>query len=237
MDTSTPNSFEPFRRVDTWIFDLDDTLCSPDHKLLVQIGGRINTFIGDFLGVDPEEAQRIRLDYRVRYGTALGGLMAVHKLVPDEYLEYVHDIDFTAVKEAPALNTALGRLPGRKFIFTSSPRRYAERVTERLGLRHHFDGLFDTASCNHIPKYHAESYEMFLQAHGVEPKSAVMFEDTQRNLEVPHAMGMLTVLVQPPAPGHSAPVGDAGNRPPHIHHVTDDLAGFLETVATGDRTA
>ena len=80
MDTSTPNSFERFRRVDTWIFDLDNTLYSPECNLFAQIDQRMNAFLREMFSVGPEEAHRIQKDYYHKYGTTLSGLMAVHNL-------------------------------------------------------------------------------------------------------------------------------------------------------------
>jgi putative hydrolase of the HAD superfamily len=63
-----------------------------------------------------------------------------------------------------------------------------------------------------------------------------MFEDLARNLEVPYALGMTTVLVVPPATREVFREGWEleGRDAPHVDHVTDDLTGFLRT-ATGTR--
>jgi FMN phosphatase YigB (HAD superfamily) len=57
-------------------------------------------------------------------------------------------------------------------------------------------------------------------------------EDLARNLVVPHALGMTTVLV---VPEHTREVFREdweleGREAPHVDHVTDDLVGFLEAV-------
>jgi putative hydrolase of the HAD superfamily len=60
-----------------------------------------------------------------------------------------------------------------------------------------------------------------------------MFEDLARNLAVPHALGMTTVLVVPH--GTREVFRESwemeGPGEPHVDHVTDDLAGFLEQIA------
>jgi putative hydrolase of the HAD superfamily len=234
MDPLTPNSFEPFRRVDTWIFDLDNTLYSPECNLFAQIDQRMNAFLREMLSVGPEEARRIQKDYYYKYGTTLSGLMQVHNLPPERFLEYVHDVDVSPVPEAPALGAALERLPGRKFIFTNGSRRYAERVAAKLGVLQYFDDLFDIVAGGYAPKPRPEAYARFLNAHGVEAKSAAMFEDLPHNLENPHILGMATVLVQSDFHDSDHPaqkaLANSGAMPPHIHHVTDDLVGFLEDV-------
>jgi putative hydrolase of the HAD superfamily len=232
MNPLTPNSFEPFRRVDTWIFDLDNTLYSPECNLFAQIDQRMNAFLREMFSVGPEEAHRIQKDYYHTYGTTLSGLMAVHNLQPDRFLEYVHDIDVSPVPEAPELAAALAQLPGRRFIFTNGSRRHAERVATKLGILQHFDDLFDIVASGYSPKPQPESYERFLSAHGVKARTAAMFEDLPHNLENPHILGMATVLVKTEFHECDHPaqmsLSESVALPEHIHHVTDDLTAFLE---------
>ncbi|MEJ2125267.1 MAG: pyrimidine 5'-nucleotidase [Alphaproteobacteria bacterium] len=227
-----PNNFEPFAHVDTWVFDLDNTLYSPECALFVQIDKRMNAFLREMFEVGHEEAHRIQKHYYHKYGTTLSGLMKEHNLAPEGFLEYVHDIDLSSVPEAPALGQAIERLPGRKFVFTNGSRKHAERVAAKLGVLQHFDDLFDIVASDYTPKPAPVAYARFLKAHGVEAKSAAMFEDLPHNLENPHALGMTTVLVRSVFGEH--PSQQAFNamkaKPQHIHHVTDDLAVFLEDV-------
>jgi putative hydrolase of the HAD superfamily len=232
MDLITPTELTAFRRTRTWIFDLDNTLYPAECNLFAQVDQRMGTFIAEFLGVDLAEARRVQKDYYYKYGTTLAGLMREHNLTPERFLDYVHDIDLAPVCEAPELGEALDRLPGKKYIFTNGSRRHAERVAQKLGVLHHFDDLFDIAACNYIPKPSADAYNAFLRAHGVEPKAAAMFEDLPHNLESPHALGMATVLVRSVYFDHPAQKAMKEWRalPPHVHHITDDLTGFLQDV-------
>lgn len=242
MDLLSSADLTAFRRVEAWIFDLDNTLYPAECNLFAQVDQRMGAFIAELLGVDLAEARRVQKDYYYRYGTTLAGLMQEHKLPPERFLDFVHDIDLAPVCAAPALGAALERLPGRKFIFTNGSKRHAERVAEKLGVLGHFDGLFDIAACNYVPKPSARAYDAFLKAHGVEAKAAAMFEDLPHNLESPHALGMATVLVRSAGTfEHPAQRAMAEWRalPAHIHHITDDLTGFLEDVldATAARIA
>jgi putative hydrolase of the HAD superfamily len=232
MSTPKPNNFETFALVDTWIFDLDNTLYSPECALFVQIDKRMNAFLREMFEVGHEEAHRIQKHYYHKYGTTLSGLMKEHNLQPESFLEYVHDIDLSVVPEAPALGRAIEQLPGRKFIFTNGSRQHAERVATKLGVLQHFDDLFDIVAGDYTPKPAPVAYARFLEAHGVEAKTAAMFEDLPHNLENPHALGMATVLVCSGVGEHpSQKAFRAQNtKPAHIHHVTDDLAAFLEDV-------
>ena len=48
-----------------------------------------------------------------------------------------------------------------------------------------------------VPKPASQTYDKFLGLHRVDAERAVMFEDLARNLEVPKALGMRTVLIVP----------------------------------------
>ena len=215
--------------IETWIFDLDNTLYPSECNLFAQIDQRMGTFLAEFLGCDLAEARRVQKDYYYRYGTTLAGLMAEHKLPPHRFLDFVHDIDLAPVCESPDLGVAIEKLPGRKYIFTNGSRAHAERVARKLGVLHHFDDVFDIVAGAYIPKPSADAYNRFLKAHGVEPKTGAMFEDIPHNLEAPHALGMTTVLVRSTYIDHPSQAGIAEWRilPPHVHHMTADLTGFL----------
>jgi putative hydrolase of the HAD superfamily len=229
MQLTSDTDLSGFSRVESWIFDLDNTLYPADCNLFAEVDQRMGEFISEFLGVSFQEARRVQKDYYHRYGTTLAGLMAEHKLPPKRFLDYVHDIDLAPVSEAPALGDAIARLPGRKYIFTNGSRAHAERVATKLGILHHFDEVFDIVAGEYVPKPSADAYHRFLQAHGVEPRAASMFEDIPHNLEAPHALGMATVLVHSSYYDHPSQKAIAHWRvlPPHIHHMTLDLTGFL----------
>ena len=221
-----------FGSVEAWVFDLDNTLY-PHHLLWQQVDDRIRSFIAEFLQVPQGEAFRIQKDYYKRYGTTMRGLMTEHGLKPDDYLEYVHRIDHSPLEPNPALGTALEKLPGRKLILTNGTRKHADAVMKRLAVHEHFEDVFDIIAAELEPKPSPKTYERFLARHAVDPSKAAMFEDLARNLEAPHALGMTTVLVVPQ--GQREVFREdwelEGRDEPHIDHVTDDLAGFLEAIA------
>jgi putative hydrolase of the HAD superfamily len=222
-----------FAQVETWIFDLDNTLYPHHANLWEQVDNRITTWIAHHFGVDGLTARAIQKHYYYRYGTSLRGLMIDENIAPDAFLDFVHDIDHSSLDPNPALALALAALPGRKLIFTSGSRRHAHNVIERLGVFGHFEDVFDIVSADFIPKPARETYERFLRHHGVDADRAAMFEDLSRNLEVPHALGMTTVLVVPQVAREVAREDWEliGRTAPYVHHVTDDLAGFLTALA------
>jgi putative hydrolase of the HAD superfamily len=230
--TATPRGFS---HVDTWVFDLDNTLYPRHLNLWQQVDERIREYVANFLDVGREEAFRVQKDYYRRYGTTMRGLMTEHGLNPDDFLDFVHEIDHSPLEPNPVLGAAIEALPGRKLILTNGTRKHADAVTRRLAIDHHFEGVFDIVAAELEPKPSPQTYDRFLEAHGVDPSSAAMFEDLARNLAVPHALGMTTVLVVPH--GTREVFRESwemeGPGEPHVDHVTDDLAKFLEQIAPG----
>lgn len=230
MDLLTNIDKSAFHRVETWIFDLDNTLYPAECNLFAQIDKRMGAFISEFLDIDAAEARRVQKDYYHRYGTTLNGLMIEHKLAPERYLDFVHDIDLAPVATSPELAAAIQRLPGNKYIFTNGSRRHAERVAEKLGILHLFEDIFDIVSGDYTPKPSAEAYDRFLKVHGVDAPNSAMFEDIPHNLEAPHRLGMSTVLVHSSYYDHPSQkqIKEWRVLPPHVHHITEDLRAFLE---------
>jgi putative hydrolase of the HAD superfamily len=227
--TATPRGFS---HVDTWVFDLDNTLYPHHLNLWQQVDERIREFVAKFLDLGREEAFRVQKDYYRRYGTTMRGLMTEHGLNPDDFLDFVHEIDHSPLTPNPTLGAAIEALPGRKLILTNGTRKHADAVMRRLAIHHHFEDVFDIVAAELEPKPQPQTYDRFLKAHGVDPASAAMFEDLARNLAVPHALGMTTVLVMPR--GTREVFRESweleGPGEPHVDHVTDDLAGFLEKI-------
>jgi putative hydrolase of the HAD superfamily len=219
----------PFAGIDTWVFDLDNTLYPHHLNLWQQVDIRIRDYIAKFLDIAHDEAFRLQKDYYRRYGTSMRGLMTEHGMKPDDFLDFVHEIDHSPLKPDAVLGAALEQLPGRKLILTNGTRKHADAVMRRLDIHGHFEDVFDIMAAELEPKPSARTYERFLFRHNVDPAKAAMFEDLSRNLAVPHTLGMATVLVVPE--GTREVFREdwelAGRDDAHVDHVTDDLAGFL----------
>jgi putative hydrolase of the HAD superfamily len=221
-----------FGSVETWVFDLDNTLY-PHHLLWQQVDDRIRSFVAEFLKVSKDEAFRVQKDYYKRYGTTMRGLMTEHGLDADDYLDYVHQIDHSPLMPNPKLGAAIEQLPGRKLILTNGTRKHADAVMRRLEIGQHFEDVFDIIAAELEPKPSPKTYERFLTRHDVDPGKAAMFEDLARNLETPHALGMTTVLVVPQ--GQREVFREdwelEGRDAAHVDYLTDELAGFLGAIA------
>lgn len=211
--------------VESWIFDLDNTLYSPGVRLFDQIDERMGTFIATLLEVDRTEARRIQKKYFHEHGTTLSGLMASHGVEPGEFLDYVHDIDLEILEEDRALAEALGDLPGRKFVFTNGDAPYAERVLAKLGLGESFDALHDIHAAGYAPKPDPASYDAMCAALDIDPERALFVEDMARNLRPAKALGMVTVWVNNGSE-RGAHEADAG----HIDYEIEAVAPWLASL-------
>jgi putative hydrolase of the HAD superfamily len=219
--------------VDTWVFDLDNTLYPPDCDLWPKIDQRITLFLAHLFGLDSMSARALQKYYYQRYGTTLRGLMEDHAVSAAEFLSFVHDIDRSSLTPNLSLATAITALPGRKLILTNSSRDHALLTAEALGLGAMFEDIFDIVAAELLPKPELKAYERFFDRHAVNPKAAAMFEDIERNLVIPHQRGMTTVLVVP-KPGqtdHREAFEIArAETLPHVDFVTSDLESFLADV-------
>jgi putative hydrolase of the HAD superfamily len=216
--------------IETWVFDLDNTLYPSDSDLWPKIDQRITLFLAHLFGLDGMSSRALQKYYYQRYGTTLRGLMEEHAIGPEDFLDFTHDIDRSSLLPNMALATAITVLPGRKLILTNGSREHAMRTAEALGLEKMFEDIFDIAAADFVPKPAAATYERFFERHVVDPARAVMFEDLARNLIIPHERGMTTVLVVP-KPGQmdhrDAFEITSEVVPPHIDFVTNDLTRFL----------
>ncbi|MBV9863001.1 MAG: pyrimidine 5'-nucleotidase [Alphaproteobacteria bacterium] len=212
----------PLGAVETWIFDLDNTLYPASCRLFDQVQANMNRYICRRLGLSPSEAEYLRRTYFREHGTTMRGLMTVNRIDPHEFLSFVHDIDLSGVPPDPALTAAIARLGGKKVVFTNGSVRHAERLLDHLGLAPAFSGIIDIVGAGFEPKPALAGYHELIRRHGVAPASAVMVEDIARNLAPAAALGMTTAWLRSTLDWAAAEAeGD------YIHHEVTDLAGFL----------
>jgi putative hydrolase of the HAD superfamily len=213
-----------------WIFDLDNTLYRADNGIFAQIDARMTVYVSRLLDLEKDAARLVQKQLYRDHGTTLAGLIAVHRIDPEPYLEFVHDIDLSALAPDPALSFALMRLPGRRFVFTNGCRNHAQRILDRLKLGAVFDQIWDIRTIGFVPKPDPAAYQAVVGHAGIAPKKATMFEDIARNLVVPHELGMTTVWLNGQSDwsrqGPEFPV--ASKR--HIDHEIADLCPFLNSI-------
>ena len=182
--------------IKNWIFDLDNTLYSPEEEIFSQIDERMTKFITDKFKINNEEAFNIQKKYFLEYGTTLSGLMKKNNIDSDEFLEFVHDIDLEILKPDKKLNKIISNLPGKKFIFTNGSKKHAQNVLKKLEMNAIFDDIYDIKDSNFIPKPNMEAYTTFINKMGIDVNKSIMFEDIARNLQPAKELGIISVLIQ-----------------------------------------
>ena len=222
-------------QIDTWIFDLDNTLYYGDPTFFAQIDVKITDYVSQYLGLDRGAARKVQKDYLIDHGTTLSGLMAHHDMSPEHFMDYVHDVDLSMLAPNPLLRERIAALPGRKFIYTNGSKNHASNVAGHLNLIDLFDASFGVEDSGYIPKPRAQTYDIFNAKFNVDPARAIFFEDNVRNLEVPHDLGMATLLVKSNAdfshePEEVRPGGASDEPAPYIDVITQDLAHWLGRV-------
>ncbi len=219
-----------FRHVTGWIFDLDNTLYPARADLFGQIDARMARYIGDFFGVGADEAWQIQKRYYSEHGTTLNGLMHDHGIDPEDYLNFVHDIDLSILEPDGALCEAVALLPGTRIVFTNGCANHAARVLDRLALSGHFDAIWDIRKIGFRPKPDPGAYRAVLSGHGLQPAQAAMFDDLARNLVPAHGLGMTTVWLKNGSEWSKQGPGHPRAEPGHIHYETENLARFLHSI-------
>ncbi len=205
-----------FSHVQTWVFDLDNTLYPASANLFGQMDTRFAAYVSRLTGMDVAQALKLCTDYWVSHGSTLAGLMETYDIDPHHLLADVHDIDISHLTVDDALCAAIGSLRGRKIVYTNGSENHAMRVLAARGLTRQFDAVYGVEHADFKPKPTEDAFSKVFAKDGVTPTAAAMFEDEARNLAVPHALGMRTVHVHP-----------VRTQAEHIHHHTDDLAAFL----------
>jgi len=214
-----------FRHIDTWVFDLDNTLYDAETGIMTRVGERMTGFVVDLLQISPEEANTLRKEYWEKYGTTMRGLMLEHKVDPYHFLDYAHDFDISDVPQCVITQEYLERLRGKKIIFTNASRRFAQRVTKHLGIDHHFEHIFAIEDAGFIPKPDPEPYHAVIKNFQFDPRRACMFEDMEVNLKTAADLGMTTVWL------HGQDHDLDRHQPPHVHHQSKKLADWLLATA------
>jgi len=216
--------------IDTWVFDLDNTLYPASCRLFDQVEQRMGLYVQQLLNLSPADARALQKQYFRDHTTTLRGLMIHHGVEPGDFMDFVHKIDVSGVQADARLDAALAALPGRKVIFTNGSTKHAENVLGRLQIGGHFDGVFDIADANFIPKPDHASYRAMVERFGIVPARAAMFDDMPRNLQPAAELGMSTVWIQTHNDWAQA-LEDMS----FVHHATDDLAGWLNDTVIGNR--
>ena len=178
------------------LIDLDNTVYPEDSNIFAQIDLKMKSFISKNLNVSLDEAFKIQKKYFVNNGTTLRGLMLYHNIQPEEFLNYVHEIDLTSIKKNEELGDELKKYNGKKIIFTNGSDKHAKKVLKKIGLDKTIDHIFDIIKADYIPKPDISTYQKVIKEYSLDPDKTIMIDDLPNNLKTAKKLGIKTVLIK-----------------------------------------
>ena len=216
------NSFQ------NWIFDLDNTMYDINLGLFKKISNRITDFIMSKYSLDIDQAKKIQKEYYLKYGLTLRGLIVEKKIEPEEFLDYVHDVEHPELKKNDQLISKIRILEGKKIIFTNATSKHAKKILKILELEHDFDQIIDIKDLEYIPKPDKRSYKKLLECLNLNKKNldkTIFFEDTVKNLIPAKELGITTVWMK-----NSINEKDFMKNCNFIDYSFNNLNEFLDTI-------
>jgi len=208
-----------------WIFDLDNTLYSGQTKVFSEVDKRMSSFISEKLKIDITEAKKIQKEYFYEYGTTLSGLMQKKNINPNEFLEFVHDIDISWLPKDKLLREELIKIKEKKYIFSNGSHAHIKNVTNQLGINDLFDGAFDITDANFLPKPRIEPYKKLIQKFKLDPNKSILIEDIAHNLEQAKKLGMKTCWLE-----NDETFAKKDADKPYIDYKINNLPSFLQKI-------
>ena len=218
------------KNVDTWVFDLDNTLYSADSGIFQQVSELMGKFVSKHLNIDIKEAKKIQRKYYKKHGTTLRGMMDNHGVDPDTFLNEVHQLDYSIVEPDQKLNEELDKLRGKKIIYTNANLQHVNQVLSRLELTNMFDDIFDIKMADYIPKPELNPYKQFIDKFNINTSSAIMFDDIAKNLVPAKDLGFTSVWINA---GYENFSDDIASSRGSLDYETKDLSSFLNGINTG----
>ncbi|HPS33209.1 MAG TPA: pyrimidine 5'-nucleotidase [Anaerolineaceae bacterium] len=184
-------------KISTLLIDLDDTVYPPTVEVWPLVMKRMFLYMRDFLGIPEDEIPAMRDRLFNRYGTTLRGLQIERGIDAKAYLDYVHDVDLSALLSPdPALRSALDRIALPKLIFTNACESHARNVLRLMDLESCFEGIIDVVAVQPYCKPEPEAYHIALELAGSpDPREVLMVDDRLENVAAASSLGMHTVLV------------------------------------------
>ncbi len=217
-------------KINTWIFDLDNTLYSADSGIFQQVHKLMGEFISKNLNLAMPEAKKLQAKYYKQHGTTLKGLIDNHGIDPDYFLDEVHRLDYSIVGENKLLNQELYQLEGRKIIYTNANKKHVLDVLNRLNLTNFFDEIFDIKLANYVPKPEIKPYEQIINLFNIQPNTAAMFDDIAKNLVPAKKVNFTSVWIDS---GYENFSDDIKASKKYLDFQTRDLSLFLKDVNEG----
>lgn len=202
------------------VFDYDNTLYRPEEaNIIKQLKNRMCSFIQKNLDVPFEEAQKIRKEYRKRYGSVAIGLHRLHNIDQDDFLNYAYDLNLSELHKDEKLKESLHNISEKKIIYTNATEDFVKRALCAMGLEDEFCDIIGMRKLNYAAKSDPISYETSIALHAESPRNAVLFDDCEKNLKTAKQFGSTTVLCNEKTTDENV-----------VDYQTDNLSGDMSKI-------
>ena len=216
-----------FKKYDTWLFDLDNTLYSAETGIFDQVDQLMGKFISKHLNLEMPEAKKLQKEYFKEHGTTLKGLMDNHNIDPESFLNEVHKLDYSIIKPDILLKNALENLTGRKIIFTNANKSHVDKVLCQLNINNIFDSVYDITDADYCPKPDIGTYKSLIKKYNIDAEKTIMFDDIARNLVPASKLGFTTVWIDIGKENYS---DDIKNSKKYLNYETTSLPLWLNSI-------
>jgi putative hydrolase of the HAD superfamily len=184
-----------------WLVDLDNTLYDASWPVMGEINRRMTRYVEDALSLSHEDASALREYYWHRYGATLLGLVARHKIDPNDFLEKTHPTRSlpTLVQRIPGERFRLRQLNGRRWLLTNAPRAYAQHLLDLFGLSRVFDRVISIEEMVVAGRLRPKPSKLLMrrvlrQTHRPATR-VVLVDDHSENLRSAHQLGIRTARI------------------------------------------
>ena len=207
------------RKIEAWVFDLDNTLYPASASIYPAIGERMTAYIARALACDAAQAKEVRERYFHLYGATVLGLAKHHDIDAADFLYDVHQVDLSDIVFDAELAAMIETLSGEKYILTNGDESYAHAVAAKIGVAHLMHDIVGIDAKALKPKPDIAAFQSFIARTGVVAAASLFFDDHPRNLEAAHELGFRTALV-----------GDAP-KPAFVEFAATDIKSALKLIA------
>ncbi|CAA6656805.1 unnamed protein product [Spirodela intermedia] len=229
------------------LFDLDDTLYPLSLGIATACRDNIRDYMIERLGIDETKVPDLCFLLYKHYGTTMAGLRAIgYEFDYDDYHRFVHGrLPYDSLKRDPVLRTLLQSLPIRKVstlldlhdgiicFETVNPPASPSPSYDPINPANIFDIVEHLSrpdsGADHLPetpilcKPSEDAMEQALKIAGINPRTAMFFDDSARNILAGKRIGLHTVLI-----GSSHRSAGADHALESIHNIREALPELWE---------
>jgi putative hydrolase of the HAD superfamily len=214
-------------KIDGIIWDLDNTLYRFTEEFRYQC---------NVAAAKAAQTQGINLSYddtfklaqksEAEYGYSIHLYLVHHGLSYDSLHVPFHDnIDETTINIIDGAAEGIRAINRPQAILTNASRGWAQRVLKHMKVSDLFPDEMITASEDvdfQVKSQSRVGFERALKALDLSAERVVMVDDLDRNLIIPHEMGMQTVYMH-----HDDPIGDL---PHYMDAQFENILGFIDAL-------